>query len=95
MGIGPVCYYVDTLSGAAFIPPEMLDFIDEHLGGVDSFVRHYNTNAESLAVLKNTRTALEVILEQRDFPKDGVFAELLKSVKNTIAKMEGTNEAHQ
>jgi hypothetical protein len=85
-------YYIDTESGAAFLPPEMLDYIDENLGGVDSFVRQHNTYAESLAVLKNTHTALEVILEQRDFPKDGAFAGLLKSVQNTIAKMEATKQ---
>lgn len=60
-------YYVDTESGAAFLPPEMLDFIDEHLGGVDKFIGSYNLkllNDETmLRGLKEAKDVLKAIIE--------------------------------
>lgn len=40
-------YYIDTGVEGVFMPPEMLDFIDEHMGGVHNFVEKYNYFTEA------------------------------------------------
>ncbi len=89
-------YYVDTLSGAAFIPPEMLDFIDEHLGGVDNFVKIINLHREMIETLKELRLCF---CASHNHPGSALiinaYKEILDKTAQLIAKMEGVNEDHK
>lgn len=66
--------YIENNSSAAHLPPEMLDYIDEHLGGVDKFIELYNKRA------LNDETMLRGLKQSRD-----IMAKVLDIIKELIA----------
>ena len=80
-------YYVDTLNGAMFFPEEMLDFIEEQMGSVETFVTEFNRRQEVLRVLKEAQTAIKVLVEQPGFPQVGVYASVLTNLNKMIYEM--------